>query len=75
MSKMMQELKPNSKHKNRESTQNLLLREQKLTGTTTEQNAPEVLSPANISSLVFTTQNFGKCLSFSHQNKILVQCN
>jgi hypothetical protein len=71
----MQELKANSKYKNRESTLNLLLREQKLTGTTTEHNAPEVLSSANISSLVATTQNFGGCLSFSLQNNILVQCN
>jgi len=46
---MMQVHKSTSKHKIRERTLNMLLREQKLTGTTTQHNAPEVLSPANIS--------------------------
>jgi hypothetical protein len=52
MYKIMQDLKATSKHtsKNRESTLNLLLRKQKITGTTTEHNAPEVLNPANTPS-------------------------
>ena len=49
MYKMMQEHKATSKHKNRECTLNMLLKQQKLRGTTTQHNAPEVLSPANIS--------------------------